>query len=64
MNTINKISNKSMLSIIELRIPIGKFYTKDGEIFVGCDNSSGDAFVEDFKTAKLCKNWLNNTKTI
>lgn len=28
--------------------------------FIGCDNSSGDAFIEEFKYLEDCLNWLNN----
>ena len=41
--------------IIETRKPIGLFYSKYGEYFVGVDNSTGDAWTEDFTSLEACK---------
>lgn len=38
--------------------PIGKFIERDGDRFVGIDNSTGHAWVEDFKTFSGCMAWL------
>ncbi len=38
--------------------PIGRFYHKDGDIYVGVDNSTGDAWTEDFTTLEDCLAWL------
>ena len=38
--------------------PIGKFIERDGDRFVGIDNSTGHAWMEDFKTFSGCMAWL------
>lgn len=45
--TILPVSKKLMNEIIEKRTPLGKFYSIDKGVFVGCDNSRGEAFVEN-----------------
>ena len=40
--------------------PEGLFYHKDGSNWVGIDNSSGDANVEEFDTKEACLFWLDN----
>lgn len=45
-------------NIINTRKPQGLFYQKDNMVFVGIDNSFGDAWVEEFKTQKECLAWL------
>lgn len=37
----------------------GKFYCKDGNVFVGCDNSTKHAWVEEFETETEVITWLN-----
>lgn len=36
----------------------GLFWTKENTMFVGMDNTSGDAWVEEFETFRECINWL------
>lgn len=38
--------------------PIGLFWHKDSDIFVGVDNSTGDAWTEGFTTLEDCLAWL------
>lgn len=45
-------------NIIENRIPRGQFLLKDGDLFVGIDNSTGDAWTEEFKKKDECVRWL------
>ena len=40
--------------------PIGRFYHKDGDIYVGVDNSTGDAWTEDFTSLEDCLAWLQS----
>lgn len=54
-----KINEHTAKGIIENRNYRGLFYFKDGDSFIGIDNSAGEAFTEDFKTEKDCLNWLN-----
>lgn len=38
--------------------PLGLFYLRDGDTVVGIDNSTGHAWVEEFKDLGTCKRWL------
>lgn len=38
--------------------PRGYFYTKEGDTFVAIDNSTGDAWTEEFQSLKECTDWL------
>lgn len=58
MNQIKEISVKEAEEIIETRKQKGLFFLKSGEIFVGIDNRTGDAWTEDFKSLDECYNWL------
>lgn len=45
-------------------VPRGLFYLEDynsagNKVFVGVDNSTGDAWIEDFTSLEVCKEWLN-----
>lgn len=42
----------------ELPIKEEKIYCKRNEIFIGIDNSTGDCWVEEFKTEKEVQEWL------
>lgn len=55
---ITKIKPKDARSIIETRKPLGRFFLLDNDLYVGIDNSSGDAWVEEFETKEKCLSWL------
>lgn len=60
---IEKVTPEEASRIIETRLPSGLFYTieksKNGKkIYVGIDNSTKDAWTEDFKSLSSCKRWL------
>lgn len=44
--------------IIETRKPLGLFITKEGDLYVGIDNRTGDAWTEDFDCFGKCLAWL------
>ncbi len=55
-----KITECEAEKIIETGEPIGRFYFKGSRgKFVGIDNDSGEAFVEEFDTMTECIKWLN-----
>jgi len=39
--------------------PFGKFYAKDGDVWIAVDNSTGCAWTEEFPTKKEAKEWLD-----
>ncbi|MDR2515645.1 MAG: hypothetical protein LBD02_10665 [Christensenellaceae bacterium] len=45
-------------NVISGRKPIGLFMAWDGESWIAVDNSTGDAFTEEFETANDAKAWL------
>lgn len=56
---IKEITGDEADEIIEKRKPLGLFYEKSTDLYIGIDNSQGDAFVEEFKTKENCIKWLN-----
>lgn len=64
MYEIKKISNEEMLNLIDTAEPRGLFYSEKEEGgFVACDNRTGDAWVEEFKTFKGCKAYLEEDES-
>lgn len=59
MSEIREVSKDEASSIIETREPLGLFYLEEDGKFVGIDNSTGDAFVEEFNSFEPCERWLN-----
>jgi len=58
---IEKVTPEALRQIIQTREPLGWFYAKEGSrLYVGVDNSSGDAWTEDFRSLRKCKRWLRN----
>ena len=55
---IKKVSGEELDSIIDKREPIGLFYCKDGRVWVAVDNSTGDAWTEEFKSESAARAWL------
>lgn len=41
-----------------------QFWAKDGEKYVGCDNRTGDCFVEEFSDYQELEKWLNGGRAI
>ena len=42
------------------KTPRGKWICKDGEKYIGIDNSDGNCWVEEFDTALECIKWLTD----
>lgn len=53
-----KIDKKNAAIIIEHRHPYGLFFLKDGGVYVGIDNSDGNAWTEEFSKKCKCLEWL------
>ena len=54
-STIQKISQEDARRLYE---PLGLFYLEEREQFVGIDNSTGDAWTEEFADKEGCLRWL------
>jgi hypothetical protein len=57
---IKKITTEQALSVIETREPLGLFYVLENGTYTGIDNSSGNAWTEEFKGLRECRRWLSD----
>ena len=57
--TVKEIGRHQAKQIIKVRHPVGKYWlSEENGKFVGIDNSTGDAWTEDFDTKQECIDWL------
>lgn len=61
---IQKVCQEYADQVIETKIPIGKFYTFAGGIYIGIDNETGDAWTEDFRSYEECMKWLRGETAV
>jgi hypothetical protein len=63
INTTIEVSRDEAKKIIEKREQRGLFYLRDkdekGDLFIGIDNSIGEAYVEEFRGLDSCIEWLD-----
>lgn len=57
---IKEITLDQARTIVDIRKPFGLFYLLDDDIYIGIDNSTGDAWTEEFANLHQCKKWLRN----
>ena len=57
---IKKISDEQAGRIIDTRYPLGLFYVLKAGVYIGIDNSNGEAWTEEFSDLRKCKRWLSN----
>jgi len=57
---IKKIKPCQAEALIKVRRPIGLFYARQDGIYIGIDNSTGHAWVEELKNLHQCKEWLRS----
>ena len=55
---IHRVSSKKLTDVIDRRTPLGLFLTKEGRKWVAVDNSTGDAWTEDFDHKRQAICWL------
>ena len=61
MRDIEEVAEEAMRQIIETRQPLGLFYRMEARrLYVGVDNSTGDAWTEEFRSRRQCLRWLRN----
>lgn len=58
MDNIRKLIKEEMKEVIDTREPRGLFYGEEGGLFIGIDNTTGDAWTEEFKDLNDCVKWL------
>ena len=66
-STISFLTDEQVQSLIEkydnntlTENDLGSFYSKNGDKWIGIDNSHGDVFIEEFNSKDYCMKWLNN----
>ena len=60
MDKIKRITPAQAAEIIECGEPRGLFFCKETESrYIGIDNTTGEAWTEEFRTFAECKSWLN-----
>ncbi len=64
MSDIQELTQEQMSEVIETRKPIGKFYRQEGNTFVGVDNTTGDAWTEEFNDFGTLLLWINTQMTV
>lgn len=57
---IQRVSPERVDDIIEHRVPLGLFLTKEGGRWVAVDNRDGDAWTEDFRRKRHAVRWLRD----
>lgn len=55
---IHRVRLKQVLNVIDCRTPLGLFLTKEGRAWVAVDNTTGDAWTEDFARKRQAVRWL------
>ena len=55
---IQRVSSEVLGQVIEHRIPCGLFLTKEGRKWVAVDNTTGDAWTEEFPWKRQAVQWL------
>lgn len=57
---IQEITEEAGFKVITSREPMGRFYYKEGNRWIGLDNRSGDCWTEAFGTKAECLAWLTD----
>ena len=58
MSRIHWVSPEKVLDMIDFRTPLGLFLTKEGRKWVAVDNTTGDAWTEEFSRKRQAVRWL------
>lgn len=45
-------------------VPLGLFWLKDGDVWVGIDNRTGDAWTEEFADVRELVKWMNDEPAV
>ena len=58
MSKVHRVSSEKVMNVIDLRTPLGLFLTKEGRKWVAVDNTTGDAWTEEFSRKRQAIRWL------
>lgn len=66
MREIKEINNKEANAIIcnPSKADSGLFLHKDENFYVGIDNTTHEAWTEEFETREQCIHWLENSDSV
>lgn len=62
--SLQEITQKDGLAIIENKTPKGLFYYREGKHVIGIDNRTGNAFTESFPHRALAIRWLREERAL
>jgi hypothetical protein len=63
MDEIKYVTAEEAEEIICTREPVGLFYSKEGSKFIAIDNSTGDAWTEEFDNREECMEYLQGDES-
>ena len=55
---IQRVSPTELIAVIDHRTPLGLFLTREGCTWIAVDNSTGDAWTEEFRWKWQAVRWL------
>lgn len=55
---IHRVNPRELEDVIDRRTPLGLFLTKEGRKWVAVDNTTGDAWTEEFRWKRQAVRWL------
>ena len=61
---IQRVSSGVLGQVIDRRIPCGLFLAKEGRKWVAVDNTTGDAWTEEFSRKRQAIRWLRGKSEI
>ena len=61
---IEFVGDEELINVIMQRYPLGLYITENEKSWTACDNSTGDAWTEDFKTLTEAVQWLRVEKEL
>lgn len=56
------VNAETAIKIINDRKPLGTFWHREKSLYIAIDNTTGDAWTEEFKTKKECFDYLNGAE--
>ena len=59
LRVIRLVRKATLEKVIDECLPLGLFLTRDAGVWVAVDNSTGDAWTEEFRYLLTAIRWLN-----
>ena len=55
---VQQVTPMELMAVIDHRTPLGLFLTREGRRWVAVDNTTGDAWTEEFRWKRQAIRWL------